>query len=233
VYDYGLHTDTTLISESKTTVSIVYQVCNVLPDPSVCATATVYIEVGANTLDAVDDQYSVVEGTTGPIADSNVLANDLLNGSVVDPAGLILSSNPTAVLTVNTDGGVSVAAGTAPGSHTIEYTICEIANPTNCDTATVTVVVQQGPPKVIDAVDDSYTMAGTEGGLIQDSNVLANDLLNGTAVTVETVILSSNPTAELSIGADGSLSVVPGTEPGSYTIEYTICEIADVDNCDT
>src|SRR5690606_11826248 len=140
---------------------------------------------------------------------------------------------PTPELTVNADASVSVGAAVLPGSYTIEYTICEIADPGNCDTATVTVVVEAGPASVIDAVDDSLTAMEGADGTIQDSNVLLNDTLNGEAVTLESVILSSTPSAELSINPDGSVSVTPGTLSGSYTLEYTICEIANVDNCDT
>src|SRR5690606_33095791 len=98
-----------------------------------------------------------------------------------------------------------------PGNYTIEYTICEISDAGNCDTATVTVVIEEGPVKIIDAVDDSYTAVEGTDGTIPDSNVLGNDTLNGEAVTLETVVLSSTPTPELTVNADGSVSVAPGT----------------------
>ncbi|KAB5486617.1 Ig-like domain-containing protein, partial [Flagellimonas hadalis] len=60
----GFMTYTPVASESNTTVTVIYEVCNVLPDPSVCASATVYIQVGANTIDAVDDSYTA-DGETG------------------------------------------------------------------------------------------------------------------------------------------------------------------------
>ncbi len=87
-------------------------------------------------------------------------------------------------MTVNADGTVSVAPNTAAGTYTIEYTICEVDNPTNCDTGTVTVVVDPGA-NVIDAVDDDFSaepVDGTSGGVVANSNVLTNDTLNGVAV---------------------------------------------------
>src|SRR5690606_21350939 len=74
--DTGLLTYTPIASESNTTVTLVYQVCNTIPDPSVCASATVTIEIGGNTLDAVDDDFS---GTTdgGTVPGSNVLDNEI------------------------------------------------------------------------------------------------------------------------------------------------------------
>src|SRR5690606_12038592 len=103
----------------------------------------------------------------------------------------------------------------------------------NCDSATVTVVVQQGPAKVIDAVDDTFTADGETGGVIPGQNVLANDTLDGSPVTLETVVVSSTPTEALIIHPDGSIEVVPGTSTGRYTISYSLCERAAPENCDT
>ncbi|QBA63563.1 gliding motility-associated C-terminal domain-containing protein [Muriicola soli] len=225
-------------SESDSIITIIYQVCNTDPDPDVCASATVTITVGGNTIDAVDDDFSAnpVDGVAGGVvADSNVLDNDTLNGLPVDPADVTLTSTPTGPLTVNADGTVSVAPNTAAGTYTIEYTICEVANPTNCDTGSVTVVVDPGA-NVIDAVDDDFSanpVDGTTGGLVADSNVLDNDTLNGLPVDPADVTLTSTPTGPLTINADGTVSVAADTAPGTYTIDYTICEVTNPTNCDT
>jgi len=220
-------------SESNSTVTIIYQVCNVLPDPSVCASATIYIEVGANTLDAIDDNYTVEDGNGGVITNSNVLSNDTYNGELVAPTDVILTSTPTDQLIINDDGSVSVVPGTEAGTYTIDYTICDSADSGNCDTATVTVEVMQGAGNVVDTVDDAYTAETGEGGIVPDSNVLSNDTYNGEPVAPADVILASTPTDQLIINDDGSVSVVPGTEAGTYTIDYTICDSADSGNCDT
>jgi gliding motility-associated-like protein len=226
--DTGFMTYTPTELESNSTVTVVYQVCNVMPDPDVCASATVTIEVGANTIDAVDDSY-IGSTSGGDIADSDVLSNDTLNGAPVTLSEVTLTSDPTDELTINPDGSVTVNPGTAEGIYTITYTICEIANVENCDTATVTVEVTDGMANVIDAVDDSYTGNGD----IADSDVLSNDTLNGEPATLSNVILTSTPTDELTINPDGSVTVAAGTAEGTYTITYTICEIANVENCDT
>ena len=232
----GFLTYTPVESESNSTVTIIYQVCNLIPDPSVCASATVTIQVGPdmdNVIDAVDDSYSVDTDVSGVIPDSNVLGNDTINGEVVAAADIVLTSTPTDELTINEDGSVSVAPGTADGTYTIEYTICEAANTDNCDTATVTIQVGPDMGNVIDAVDDSYTVDTGVSGVIPDSNVLGNDTINGEVVAAVDVVLTSTPTDELTINEDGSVSVAPGTADGTYTIEYTICEVANTDNCDT
>ncbi|MEW2921615.1 gliding motility-associated C-terminal domain-containing protein, partial [Muricauda sp. ANG21] len=229
----GLMTYTPTLEESNSSVTIVYEVCNVVPDPAVCASATVTIEVGPNTIDAVDDFYTADGSVGGVIADSNVLSNDTLNGGPIALEDVNLSSTATDELTINSDGTISVAPGTSDGTYTIEYTICEAANPSNCDTATVTVEVESGMGNAIDAIDDSYTADGSVGGVIADSNVLSNDTLNGGPIALEDVNLSSTATNELTINSDGTISVAPGTSDGTYTIEYTICEAANPSNCDT
>ncbi|RIV67547.1 gliding motility-associated C-terminal domain-containing protein [Flagellimonas aequoris] len=229
--DTGFIIYTPVLSESNSTITVIYQVCNVAVDPNVCASATVTIQVGANTIDAVDDAYTT-DTNGGTISDSDVLDNDTLNGTPVTPGDVILTSTPTDELTINEDGSITVNPGTSEGTYTISYTICEAANPSNCDTATVTVEVTQGAANVIDAVDDSYN-ADTTGGIISGSDVLDNDTLNGASVTLEDVILNSTPTDELTINEDGSVSVNPGTTAGTYTISYTICEAANMENCDT
>jgi gliding motility-associated-like protein len=44
-------------------------------------------------------------------------------------------------MTLNADGTITVAPGTPAGTYTITYSICEVLNPTNCDTVTTTVIV--------------------------------------------------------------------------------------------
>src|SRR5690606_40155274 len=44
--------------------------------------------------------------------------------------------------------------------------------------------------------------------------------------------LSTIPTDVMTINEDGSVSVAPDTAEGTYTIDYTTCEIANVGNDD-
>ncbi len=119
-----------------------YTVCD---SSNTCDTATVTVNVGTMTiLVAVDDDYSdnPVDATAGGVVDgSNVYSNDTWNGDPLNPEDVVLTSTPTGPLTVNTDGTVTVAPNSAVGTYTIEYTICEKLHPDNCDTATVTVKV--------------------------------------------------------------------------------------------
>ncbi|MEP0131873.1 MAG: gliding motility-associated C-terminal domain-containing protein, partial [Eudoraea sp.] len=221
-------------SENETNITIIYEVCNTDPDPDVCASATVTIFVSDNPIDAVDDDFSefLADGITGGVVEGgNIFDNDILYGMALDPTDVTLTSTPTGPLTINPDGTVSVAPETVPGTYTIDYTICEIANPINCDTATVTVIIV-----TIDAVDDDYTdifIDGEDGGVLPDSNVLDNDTLNGLAVDPDDVTITSTPTGPLTVNTDGTISVASNTPTGSYSIEYTICENENTTNCDT
>ncbi|NNG09034.1 MAG: T9SS type B sorting domain-containing protein, partial [Arenibacter sp.] len=128
--------------------TISYTICEAANTDN-CDTATVTVEVSPgmeNIIDAVDDDYSgtpIAGDVGGTIPDSNVLTNDTLNGETVSATDVILSSTPTDVLTIIEDGSVTVAPNTAEGSYTVSYTICEAANTDNCDTATVTVLVEE------------------------------------------------------------------------------------------
>jgi LPXTG-site transpeptidase (sortase) family protein len=106
----------------------------------------------------MDDDYSAtpINGPTGGSA-GNAFTNDTLNGVAVNLGEITATvitpaSNPGVTLNTTT-GSVDVAAGTPAGIYTIEYEICENLNPTNCDTAIITVAVEAAsifdPPSAI------------------------------------------------------------------------------------
>ncbi len=116
-----------------------YRICD-RTITSNCSVATVSVNVRPNTIDAVNDYVrasSKVGGT--PIPD--VLANDTLGGARATTATVqitVLTAVPAGVTFNAATGAISVAPKTSSGTYTINYRICEIASPTNCDTATVT-----------------------------------------------------------------------------------------------
>src|SRR5690606_34175814 len=76
----------------------------------------------------------------------NVLDNDQLGAIIGLNTTLVTvtevaQSTPGALILDPATGLVSVAPGLAPGIYTLEYRICTNPNPTNCDTAIVTVRV--------------------------------------------------------------------------------------------
>jgi uncharacterized repeat protein (TIGR01451 family) len=180
-----------------------------------------------------NDDNGTVNGMTGGTAVSNVLSNDLLNGLPLDPADVqisfISSTDPNVTLS-GTD--VLVAPGTPAGNYELVYEICEIANPANCDQATVFVTVTAA---VIIANDDNAAGINGSAGASNVLNVFDNDQLNGSPVNPADVILTEitpDPNGYLTLNPDGSVDVAPFTPGGAYTITYQICEVLNPANCD-
>jgi len=188
--------------------------------------------VTAPVIDAVNDTGTVVNGFVGGTSVTNVLANDKLNGVAVVPGKVtttfVSSTHPGLTLSGT---NVAVVPGTPVGSYSLVYQICEILNPTNCDTATVTV-----PVTGIDAVNDTGALVNGYTGGTSVPNVLVNDTLNGVAATVATVNLTQASTTNAGVTlnpATGAVNVAPGTPAGSHTLVYQICEKLYPLNCDT
>jgi large repetitive protein len=229
---FTLNTDGTILIPSGTaagTYTVTYEICEVL-NPTNCDTATATLSVDAAMIEALADSYSNINGYTGDTTGS-VLINDSLNHASVNPAEITLSgvAVPTG-LTLNTDGTILIPSGTAAGTYTVAYEICEVLNPTNCDTATATLSIDEA---LIDAIADSYlNINGYTGDTT--SSVLNNDSLNGSVIIPAEVTLTgiTVPTG-FTLNTDGTILIDPGTVAGTYTVAYEICEVLNPTNCDT
>lgn len=184
--------------------------------------------VGAPAIVANNDDWSstIINGNEGQVNAGNVFTNDTLNGVAVNPSQVTLTTiNADAPLTLNADGTISVAQGTPAGTYTLEYSICEILNPANCDTAIVTIVVQVPAIKIIkqgsfnDTNADGFPQAGeTITYNFSVSNTGSMPLTNIT-VTDPLVAVTGGPLATLNPGATNSTT---------FTAIYTITQ-ADID----
>jgi len=209
--------------------SLVYRICETR-SPANCADGEVTVTVRSPfVIDAVDDSGSTTPGWT---AVANVLANDTLNGVAATTATVRLSlvSTTSPSISLGANGSVNAASGTAAGSHTLRYRICEIASPTNCDEADVAVTVI---PFLVDAVDDSGSAPRSGGTAVV--NVLANDKFTNRTATFGDVRLSQLSSGDPGISLNtstGAVAVAAGTPVGSYLLAYRICEIAAPANCD-
>ena len=123
-----------------------YEVCETVSGFNCdTATATVIVDFPPLVVTAASDGGSVVDSSTGFTSVLNVLGNDSID-DVSPPAAFDLSvssgSSVPAGLTFNTATGlVGVLQGTATGVYTFDYVICEVGDPSNCETATVTINV--------------------------------------------------------------------------------------------
>jgi large repetitive protein len=210
-----------------------YRICE-LATPLNCAVAAVKVTVVALPIDAVNDAGTVTP--SGGTAVANVLANDTLNATVATTVRVTMAtvSSTSAGVTLNTaTGAVAVAPATAPGSYALVYRICERANPTNCDPATVTVTVRDYP---IDAVNDStraYSKPPSAVTIL--ANVLANDWYAGVRATTSSVRLTQVSSGSPNIVLDtatGAVRLLRKTDSGPYSLVYRICAIANAANCD-
>jgi len=181
------------------------------------------------TIEAVNDGVTTITSTTGGTTPS-VLTNDKLNG-VPNPSisSVTLTWNtatPTG-FTLNPNGTIAVAPNTPAGIHTISYTICAVASPTVCSTASIVVTVSgtttSTTPVLPIAVDDRSTTAINTPVVV---NVLGNDTPNR-ATTPNVVTNPANGTVVVNL--DGSIEYRPNT--GFEGIDTFVYEICNTDGC--
>ena len=142
----------------------------------------------------------IISGVGGTVI-ADVRTNDQLGGQPATGINTTLSAVGTvpAGLTFNpTSGEVSVAPGTAAGAYSFSYRLCEVANPTNCDTAQVSLTVSATPTAQI--LPKVYLQGALYGVLLPDT-LMRDDL------RVKNLIPSSSPYGYLSpVTATGSLA---------------------------
>lgn len=104
-------------------------------------TATEFSGIAAQIV-ASTDNFSIISNTGG--ATASVLGNDTICGAAATTSTVTVSAVgvvPTG-LTLNTNGTITVANSVTAGGYAVNYSICEIASPTNCTTSTAYVLVQ-------------------------------------------------------------------------------------------
>lgn len=200
-----------------------YTICEVAV-PGNCTDATVTITV--NTIEASNDTPAIVNGTEGGTI-TTILDNDTLNGLPFLPADIILTTTVPLPpgLTLNPDGTITVAPNTIPGSYPVTYSICQVAHPLICDTATINIVVEVPAVEIIkkgilnDTNGDgfaqkgetiTYTFSVTNTGTMQLTNIVVTDPM---------VAVTGGPLAILNVGV---------TDDTTFSARYVITQ-ADVD----
>ena len=208
--------------------TMTYQITDVVGGESAQSTATV--RVFEMMPEAKDDYAEATAGGASGLI--QVLDNDWINGepATLDKVNLSqLTNSSKGVLTLNSDGTVDLAPGTASGSYRLTYQICDKTNPAKCDSATVTVFVNM---REIDAVDDDFGPYNQNGVL---GNVLINDRINGIPVSpnqVTAVITDAGGLSGVSLGENGVLRISGTVAPGSYRLEYELSEALNPNNKD-
>jgi large repetitive protein len=224
-----------LAGTASGTYSAEYQICEKL-NPGNCNNAQVSVVVGSATIIANDDVYGPVNGYTGNSNLGNILNNDILNGVSVVPNLVdisIVSSDSELIILDTETGMIGLKPGISAGIYEMEYRICEIINPENCNTGLVTIVVVA--PQ-ISAINDVFGPVSGIDGMENAGNILSNDLISGQEFDASDVlisILSTNLPDEIALDTNtGLISVAPLTPGGTYTMSYRICDILNPTNCD-
>lgn len=172
---------------------------------------TIINSIVANDNDFSGDSVPSTGGTT-----ASVFTNDTLNGmgfADADVTPTITDDGGLTGVTINPDGTLSIPAGTAPGSYTVTYQICETADPDNCDTATAQINV--GPVVDLSIAKSNGVDEVTSGQSITYTLVVSN----AGPDTATGAVVSDNPGAGLSCPVSGTVTITgDGVPSGSYTI---------------
>ncbi|MEL6663740.1 MAG: GEVED domain-containing protein, partial [Pseudomonadota bacterium] len=205
------------------TYDVTYQICEAGVTPPNCDDAVVRVVVAPNPISAIAETFPSVNGADGG-ATTSVLGSDTMNGVAVDPADVTITSFTAdpAVSFDDATGVITVPAGTPAGSYSVEYTVCEDTNPTNCATVTETVTVTA--PAIAAVAEVFPSVNGADGGAT--TTVLGSDTLNGSLVDPADVTITSF-TADPAVSFDdttGVITVPAGTPAGSYSVAFIVCE---------
>jgi len=250
-----LHADGTITIVPNTPAGeyrIRYQICENINPTTNCDWAIARVNVVMPQIDAVNDNMGPVNGVTGGSA-GNVLDNDTFNGNPattsnvaiteVNPAIPVIdapSGNTTVPTLDPATGEVTVPPGTPAGDYRIDYRICDVINPKNCDDATVTVRVFKPEIK---AEDDNYITPDVvpcgigRAGSDNIGNVLSNDRFNGVTgagilaladISVVQAAVANHDAVNANVPvlntATGVVSIPANTPAGTYQIRYRITD---------
>ncbi len=197
--------------------------------------------ITAAPVNAIVANDLLINATANTSAAGNVLENDRINNLpiTIDDVNITSVDPSNSLVSIDPDTGEVFVGGVPSGTYTISYTICELGTDpedSNCSTATVTVQVEN----LIVANDGLVVSApnNTNAGNVLGDNGNGADLLNGDAIDIDLVnitsVVPSNPL--VTIDVDSGIITVGDVPVGIYQIEYSICESGTVPegiNCST
>ncbi|HEY1192799.1 gliding motility-associated C-terminal domain-containing protein [Flavobacterium sp.] len=243
------------------TLTLVYQICEAAqPDNCDTATVTITIEAPKMTVTAtaicVNDvpyvDYVVTPLNFTPVNGVTITWADSSNNTITTTSNLALSGRilwPGAVVDANGKGidwpgWIFENNKWVQGADGFEK-LRPKANLIISLNPTETIIIDYPPADpyctarptfAIIANDDTAGPVNGVSGANNVINVLTNDTLNGSVVTINDVTLTTtipDPKGAITLNSDGSVNVAPNTPAGTYTLTYQICEKADFGNCDT
>lgn len=176
---------------------------------------------------------TLIDKLTATDVDGNIVSYTILSLPVYGVLALsgvpvtknqILTPTQAAMLTYD-------PSGTFVGNDRFTFTARDNQGGIDTSPATITVVISAA---LLEAAGDPIWNADGINGSLEIGNVLDNDKINGIPVTALQVTINAiDPPAGITINADGSIDVAPGTKAGNHTFVYQICEKANLSNCST
>ncbi|WP_406748119.1 Ig-like domain-containing protein, partial [Tenacibaculum maritimum] len=184
-------------------------------------------------IDAVDDNFSGtgVNGAIGGVAGNAVANNDTLDGAAIVVGNITITTEANAAnIIVASNGDVQVPAGTPAGIYKVTYQICEVVNPTNCDTAVIDIlVVAEVNNDDINAMEDTpidIDIYNNDGGIPTNGSLVTTNPTNGT-VTIDDGGTPNDP-------SDDVVTYIPDPDfNGTDSFDYSVCDNASPANCAT
>ena len=211
---------------------------------STCGTVTsaiaeIKVIEGAPTIEANDDPDTTVRRG----GEVEILSNDKVNGNPATPSDVDITIPDDGGLTgieVNAaTGKLKIPTNAAPGTYQLTYQICVKGASSPCDTAKVKIIVEV-PIRSLKAVDDDFgkipnAVDYTTIATVFSSGVDTMEGVIGNLSPERDVVLTPRvqPHANITMNANGSITVKRGTPKGTYSYEYTICQKDVPTNCDS
>lgn len=211
---------------------------------STCGTVTsaiaeIKVIEGAPTIEANDDPDTTVRRG----GEVEILSNDKVNGNPATPSDVDITIPDDGGLTgieVNAaTGKLKIPTNAAPGTYQLTYQICVKGASSPCDTAKVKIIVEV-PIRSLKAVDDDFgkipnAVDYTTIATVFSSGVDTMEGVIGNLSPERDVVLTpgAQPHANITMNANGSITVKRGTPKGTYSYEYTICQKDVPTNCDS
>jgi uncharacterized repeat protein (TIGR01451 family) len=215
--------------------SLVYQICDKL-SPTVCDTALVVVTI-TPVIDAVRDVAGNVP--SGSSLTYPLLTNDTLNEvgnfdpTLVNTTVVDFPDKGTASINPTTGQLVYTPTPGFSGADSLLYKICDVLNPTVCDSAWVSFTIT---PVIVASYDNLGTVAS---GASLTKPLLVNDTLNGVGnfnpALVNITIADSPNKGTVSINpATGEVTYTPNAgASGVDSLVYQICDKLNPTFCDT
>ncbi|MFN8275060.1 MAG: T9SS type A sorting domain-containing protein [Flavobacteriaceae bacterium] len=207
----------------------IYAVMCTVTDATGCTSTSTISVVNLPTLliQANDDNFTFTnsDGLITPPGVGNALQNDTVGGTPATINNVVVSTlwTTNSNIGINAQGYVYANSQTPSGTYSLSYQICEINNPSNCATATVTVTVDycRTPTPTIDSVTQPSCQ-------VNSGAIALSGLPDMGTWTIHCTKQPNGPTQ--TITGTGTTTTIANLAPGNYQLNVLAEDIL-LTNC--